>query len=283
MLQKFTINLPAYNLNKIFENVENYIGKKGGINTLKSSASSSISNPYTKFFKVHLPFDINKFLRISKDNIVLKDGAFTATADLVLFNSSKSYILNSKEMYNLLAINDSKSTKLDFKQVLSKNSAVASSRLLNFSKIKKISKTNLIEDYKITNSIVEINDVITKLPQDVVPQPKLSDDKRQIDDELYRNISHVINQTLNEYQQVNNNNNDINYYYEIASFNAQNLKNIDWRPLTDKSFTGLKRQDKVFCRLMPKILDLKVQSNIFDFSYNMNEIKTVGEMISYVS
>jgi hypothetical protein len=46
---------------------------------------------------------------------------------------------------------------------------------------------------------------------------------------------------------------------------------------------SLPKNTKLFVRLMPNSIDIKLKTNIFQFSYNMNQIRTVGEMLNYVS
>lgn len=230
---------------------------------------------------VQVPFDSDKYFDVDEYQIIDSDIVVKPTK--YNFNGiQKNQIKSNKQLYNILLANQLRVNEPIFNSILDSKSISITRKQKSSSNTRNvISNDNLIEDYKITNQKVTINDVFTRFPTDEPKQIRKTQEQQDIDNEQIRNITHKMFGTIDNY--LKSDNLKLNYYLQYAIFNPLDLKNLEWNKLTIDVLRNLNQNNLLFVRLIPDFSDVNVKQDIFKFSYNINQIIKVQDLLQNVS
>ena len=275
-------NRQEYDLLKFFDFIMEFCGLTTKNFTLSSTKSNKKKSKDSIIIKrpINVPFDSDKYFDIN--NFLIEENKILANISKVKYKNSTLNISNKKDLYSVLLANSQNSPSATFESILN-------NRSISISKKQKITKpnskflppTDLVEDYKITNQKVTINDVFSRYPTDKAKVPSLTTEQKNKQENILKNITHKLLGTLNEYKEAENLN--LNYYLQIGNFNAQNLKNIEWIDLTLENLQKINENDLIFIKLIPNFSNLKVSNKIFNFSYNINQLIKARELLQNVT
>jgi len=230
---------------------------------------------------VQVPFDSSKYFNTNKYEAVNNN----LVANITSFNynsNNKIQIKSKKQLYNILLANQTKAQEPTFNSILNSMSTTITKKQTPFKVSKKIIKNNnLIEDYKITNQKVTINDVFTRNAIDEPKQVIKSQEQQTRDNEQIRNITHKMIGTIDNY--LESDSLKLNYYLQFATFNPIDLKNIKWNNLTTDTLRKFNQNTLLFVRLVPEFSDVNTKQDIFNFSYNINQLITTNELLENVT
>jgi hypothetical protein len=270
-------NKQDYNLLSFFDSImqfcefttKNYTLSTTKSNKKKTKDSIIIKRP------INVPFDGDKYFDIN--NFAVEQNKILANIMKVKYKKDTFNVSNKKDLYSILLANSVNSPLARFDSILN-NRSVTIAKKQNITKLnsKNLTSSNLIEDYKITNQKVAINDVFSRYPTD---KPKVSvptSEQKQKEQNIIKNITHKLFGTISEYNDAENLN--LNYYLQIGTFNSQNLKNIQWTELTLENLQKINNDDLIFIKLIPNFSNLKVSNKIFNFSYNINQLIKAREI-----
>lgn len=267
-----TYNKTEYDFVSLFNRLYDYV-------TITDSSKNNRKPAYENTFKISLPFQDKKYIEFSK--YTTNNNIIVAIPSKVIYTNSTAMLKTNSDIYNTLFINKTNSDSFNFVSSLNTKSISIVKKQKQKKSLIKTNMNNLIEDYKITNQKVTINDVFTKYPTDVATPVVLTKQQEAISNEIYRKITHKLFGSIDEYQKTDNM--SLNYYLQIASFDSKNLKQLQWNDLTLDALKSLQTNELIFIRLLPDFSDTKMKTNIFNFSYNMNQLVKVSELLSYVS
>jgi hypothetical protein len=271
-----------YNLNSLFDSLLDYCELSKVTYDLPVAKSPNISADDSIIInrQLQVPFDESKYFSFSSYSNV--DNNIIVKPNQVKYNEKTEEIKNNKQLYNVLLMNSNKASDLTFNSILNNRYTTIVKKPSPFKPSKKqLVKNDLIEDYKITNQKVIINDVFSKYPTDVPKPLKLTESEKQKDDELIRKVTHKMLGTIDEYQNADTLN--LNYYVQVAFFNPRDLKNIEWSNLTFESLSKFDRNSSIFIRIIPDFSNTNLKKDIFNFSYNIVQIINVSELLENVS
>jgi hypothetical protein len=270
-------NKQDYNLLSFFDSImqfcefttKNYTLSTTKSNKKKTKDSIIIKRP------INVPFDGDKYFDIN--NFAVEQNKILANIMKVKYKKDTFNVSNKKDLYSILLANSVNSPLARFDSILN-NRSVTIAKKQNITKLnsKNLTSSNLIEDYKITNQKVAINDVFSRYPTDKPKVPVPTSEQKQKEQNIIKNITHKLFGTISEYNDAENLN--LNYYLQIGTFNSQNLKNIQWTELTLENLQKINNDDLIFIKLIPNFSNLKVSNKIFNFSYNINQLIKAREI-----
>lgn len=261
-----------YDFISLFNNLYDYI------NTSPSSKNNR-KPAYDEVVFVTIPFKQDKFIDLSKYSIL--NNKIVSTPSSVTYADVKENLQTKQDIYNTFFLNSNSTPIFDFASLLATKSITLVKKDAVKQNLVKNNSSRLIEDFKITNQKVTINDVFSRYPTDKTVKPSMSIEEKKQQNETNRKIVHNLFGSIDEYENLDNI--DLNYYLQIAAFDSSNLKKLVWSDLTPSLLRSLRNDDLIFIRLLPNFSNTKVNSDIFNFSYNMNQIIKVGELLTYVS
>lgn len=272
-------NKQEYKLNKLFDDILLYAGLNKAPSNTKQTPNKTLGNFYESTLKVTVPFKNNKYINLS--NYSLVNNEIIAKPQQVKYNNKSFNIGSNKDLYNILLINKSNTQNLSFNDFINKNCI----SIVKKSKSKPILRSNVggnfVQDYKLINQNVTINEPFVKSPTKKSKQLQLTQQQISKNDNLSRDLVHSIFGTLDEYK--NSNNLKMNYYLEYAIFDALNLKSIKWQKLTPEIIGSLSNNQLIFVKSLPDFSDVNISNEIFNFSYEYVKLTTVGQLVNNVS
>lgn len=272
-----TKNKQEYSLLKLFELIMEFCGFTTKNYTLSATKSNKKKTKDSIIIKrpVNVPFDGDKYFDIN--NFLVEQNKILANVTKVKYNKDIFNISNKKDLYSILLANSDNSPSATFESMLNNRSiTITKKQSVTKPNPKNLDSSNLIEDYKITNQKVTINDVFSRYPTDKPKIPALTSEQKQKEQNIIKNMTHKLLGTLKEYNDAESLN--LNYYLQIGIFNSQNLKNIEWINLTLENLQKINNDDLIFIKLIPNFSNLKVSNKIFNFSYNMNQLIKAREI-----
>ncbi len=243
------------------------------------SSSKNSRYAYNKQITVHLPYHKDKYLKF--DKYIISNDVVSCLPSSTMYNGEEAAIEKNSDLYNTLLANKLKADNIDFNSIIRSKSISIIKKEIVKQPLKSVVKNNLVEDYKLTNQKIAINDVYQIYPTDLLIKPELSVEQQKIINEKFRKLTHKLFGTIDEYQNANNLN--MTYIVQMAKFDSNNLKTQQWVTLTKNFLDSLQQNSLVFVRLLPNNSDIKVKTDIFNFSYNTNQLIQVGELLQYVS
>jgi hypothetical protein len=261
-----------YDFISLFNNLYDYIN-------VSPSSKNNRKPAYDENLLVTIPFKQDRFIDLSKYS-TLNDKVVSAPSS-VTYADVKENLQTKQDIYNTFFLNSNSTPVFDFASLLATKSISIVKKDAVKQSLVKNSSSRLIEDFKITNQKVTINDVFSRYPTDKTVKPSMSIEEKKQQNEANRKIVHNLFGSIDEYENLDNI--DLNYYLQIAAFDSSNLKKLVWSDLTPSLLRSLRNDDLIFIRLLPNFSNTKVNSDIFNFSYNINQIIKVGELLTYVS
>jgi len=261
-----------YDFISLFNNLYDYINAS-------PSSKNNRKPAYDENLFVTIPFKEDKFIDLSKYSTL--NNKIVSTPSSVTYADVKENLQTKQDIYNTFFLNSNSAPVFDFASVLATKSISLVKKDAVRQSLVKNNSSRLIEDFKITNQKVTINDVFSRYPTDKTDKPPMSIEQKKQQNEANRKIVHNLFGSINEYENLDNI--DLNYYLQIAAFDSSNLKKLVWSDLTPSLLRSLRNDDLIFIKLIPNFSNTKVNSDIFNFSYNINQIIKVGELLTYVS
>lgn len=273
-----TSNKQEYKFDKLFDDILIYLGINKSASNTKQTPNKTLGNFYQSTLKINVPFKNTKHISLSDYSLV--NNEIIAKPQEVKYNNKSFRINTNKDLYNILLINKSDTQNLSFNEFVNKNSI----SIVNKSKTKPTLKSNVgnnfVQDFKLTNQKVTINEPFQKSPTKKSKELQLTQQQINNNNNLSRDLVHSIFGTLQEYK--NSDNLKMNYYLEYAIFDPLNLKSIKWSKITPQTIQNLSNNQLIFVKSLPDFSDVNISNDIFNFSYEYVKLTTVGQLINNV-